>query len=162
MRSILMISVLMCLGLVAAGTGCRSTSESAAPEAASDTANTATATADTANAHYYEPPAPAPGSALVRATMTACVEGESGYRCTLQIERVEGYGAATPVINTSAPLNVRAHSSIVSQFERNGVFTLSGADSVIFTLSHADEPRVGTGRAEKWRVEAVSIPANKE
>jgi hypothetical protein len=94
--------------------------------------------------------------------MTACEKAQSGYRCTLQIERVEGYGAATPVINTSAPLTVRASSPVVAQFERNGVFTLRGVESVIFSLSHAQGPSVGTDRASAWQIDDVHLPPTQK
>lgn len=55
-----------------------------------------------------------PNTALVSAIMESIEDAESHYRCTLKIEAVHGYGAATRPIATGTTLEVLLPKSLVN------------------------------------------------
>lgn len=116
-----------------------------------DTSTAASDSTERAN----PPPAPAPGTARVRAEIVACDAAAEPVRCELRVEEVLGYGPSTPPLSTG-PQSLALASSLV---DTRGGTALDTLGTRTLVLRHAgDRPALGNTSDEdrpEWTIQSI-------
>ena len=141
---------LLCLLLGACRTNGPDTTR---PDAAGDTA---VAQPDSSIAPIAPPPAPAPGTARVRAAIRSCDTETHPARCQIRVDEVLAYGSSTPPL-PAGDHTVRLSPSVLN--DRDAA-ALDGTGPRSVLLRHAgDRPDLGGDDADEnrpaWTLQSV-------
>lgn len=151
------------LGLLGVLAGaCRTNGPDAASDAADDdttmtdmTSGDTSATSDSVD-RRNPPPAPAPGTARVRAEIVSCNAAAAPVRCQLRVDEVLDYGSATPTLSTGER-TVGLTSSLLDDRDATALDTLGPRT---FVVRHAgDSPNLGeksgTEKSPEWTIRSI-------
>ena len=147
-RSVLIVGLMLLVG-ACYGPQRNASSDTAAISSREDTASDSLQPAN-------EEPAPAPGTARVRAMVQACEQhAPADIRCQLEIREVVAYGAATPVLDAGEMLSVRVPEHVATSSA--GRQHLRANAAVEVTLAHHEQPSAEAAPGASW--ELVTIHA---
>jgi hypothetical protein len=128
---------LVCLLLGACGTD---GPETTASQPADDTTTASVDSSTTIDDPTTKPettPAPAPGTAQIRAAITTCDTTAAPVRCEMHVEEVLGYGSATPPLGTGD----RSMALAPSLLDDRDIATIEALGPRTFVVRHAgDQP----------------------
>lgn len=134
------------------------TSESAETDTsrAEAPADTSMPPSDSAARLKNPPPAPAPGTARIRAEILSCDAADTPVHCRIRMEEVLDYGSSTPPLSTGER-TVRLASSLLEDRDKE---TLKKLGPHTFVVRHVgDQPEFG-GEASgenrpEWTIQSI-------
>ena len=96
----------------------------------------------------------APNTALVTASVLTHEEHEKDYACTVQIEKVHGYGSATPVIPKGEEVDIQIPKNLLLRLEKDPPVVLQKDTRLKMTL-RSPLPGLQGESGKVWRVLAL-------
>lgn len=94
----------------------------------------------------------APRSAHVAATILQCSDRDDRFDCTLRVEQVHAYGAATRPLSRGTELDVRVRKTLLEDASASSTNTWHEGQRLTLTLQHQEGVATADGPVTVWRV----------
>lgn len=146
-------AVVLALGVDECSSG-RGAEEEIPPVAGEARDTTATAM-DTLDQPRHPPPPPAPGTARAAVRFESCAAAERGYRCRVEVARVDAYGMATPVLPAGTTLTAEVAGRLVNAAGGGLEALIEAPAPVEVTLMHRNQPAMADEEASSWSIVAI-------